>query len=598
MVFSSSIFLLLFLPAVYLLNLLVTKLFKNSTAASNVFLLLASLVFYAWGEPVLVLLMIGSILLNWFCGLMIAKTRRAQAPVAPAPMGTDPIGAKLWLILAVLGDLAALGYYKYAGFLVKTLNGLLGREVLTPLEIALPIGISFFTFQAVSYVVDVYRGTTEASKNPINTALYISFFPQLIAGPIVKYRDVNRQIESRTITPARLADGFRRFIYGLGKKVMIANVLGLCVDKIYSYNIGVIDPLAAWIAALAYAFQIYYDFSGYSDMAIGLGKMFGFDYLENFNYPYLSKSVGEFWRRWHISLGTWFREYVYIPLGGNRKGKLRTYLNLAVVFLLTGLWHGADVSFILWGAWHGFWVILERLCLRKFLNKHKIIKSHRKAQGTVQIKKIISFHCCHSAEYFDIVRFRIIHLQSLRHLHTGLAGVDGVNAIALDPFDLFLRDIAKQNIGLCGPDHRFLILIQKLDTLYSTVRSLVKLSGKRFNAEHVTVLRDFNCLSVENIHGRLRKNSPARSFKNFIGDILHIVSDQFPNSGQSFHSQETGNLFLELSGCYRIGLLLLHIDPSDFTHRSRSLLLWGDILYFVSWNYNIRIPNVHTWVIQ
>ena len=378
MVFSSSIFLLLFLPAVYLLNLLITKLSKNTTAASNVFLLLASLVFYAWGEPILVL-------------LMIAKTRRAQAPVAPAPMGTDPIGArgnriqrrlqyglhpigaKLWLIFAILGDLAALGYYKYAGFLVKTLNGLLGREVLTPLEIALPIGISFFTFQAISYVVDVYRGTTEASKNPINTALYISFFPQLIAGPIVKYRDVNRQIESRAITPARLADGFRRFTYGLGKKVMIANVLGLCVDKIYSYNIGVIDPLAAWIAAIAYAFQIYYDFSGYSDMAIGLGKMFGFDYLENFNYPYLSKSVGEFWRRWHISLGTWFREYVYIPLGGNRKGKLRTYLNLAVVFLLTGLWHGADVSFILWGAWHGFWVILERLCLRKFLNTHKIL---------------------------------------------------------------------------------------------------------------------------------------------------------------------------------------------------------------------------------
>ena len=360
MVFSSSIFLLLFLPAVYLLNLLITKLSKGSTAASNVFLLLASLVFYAWGEPVMVLLMIGSIILNWFCGLMISKTDRKNRPSGP-----------FWLILAVVGDLAALGYYKYAGFLVKTLNGLLGREVLTPLEIALPIGISFFTFQAISYVVDVFRGTTEASKNPINTALYISFFPQLIAGPIVKYRDINRQIENRTLTAVRLAEGFRRFIYGLGKKVLIANVLGLCVDQIYSYNIGVIDPLAAWVAAIAYAFQIYYDFSGYSDMAIGLGKMFGFDYLENFNYPYLSASVGEFWRRWHISLGTWFREYVYIPLGGNRKGKLRTYINLGIVFLLTGLWHGADVSFILWGAWHGFFVILERLCLRKFLDRHR-----------------------------------------------------------------------------------------------------------------------------------------------------------------------------------------------------------------------------------
>lgn len=184
---------------------------------------------------------------------------------------------------------------------------------------------------------------------------------------------MNRQIESRFLSPARLADGFRRFIYGLAKKVLIANVLGLCVDQIYAYNIGVIDPLAAWTAALAYAFQIYYDFSGYSDMAIGLGKMFGFDYFENFDTPYLSSSVSEFWRRWHISLGTWFREYVYIPLGGNRKGKFRTYVNLAVVFLLTGLWHGADVSFVLWGAWHGFFVILERLCLRKFLNRHRFL---------------------------------------------------------------------------------------------------------------------------------------------------------------------------------------------------------------------------------
>lgn len=358
MVFSSSIFLLLFLPAVYILNLIITKLFKNSTSASNVFLLLASLVFYAWGEPVLVLLMIGSIVLNWLCGLMVSHCSNG--------------GRKVWTAVAVVGDLAALGYYKYAGFLVKTLNGLLGRQVLSPLEIALPIGISFFTFQAISYVVDVYRGTTKASKNPVNTALYIAFFPQLIAGPIVKYRDVNRQIESRFLSPARLADGFRRFVYGLAKKVLSANVLGLCVDQIYAYNIGVIDPLAAWIAALAYAFQIYYDFSGYSDMAIGLGKMFGFDYLENFDTPYLSSSVSEFWRRWHISLGAWFREYVYIPLGGNRKGKLRTYVNLAVVFLLTGLWHGADVSFILWGAWHGFFVILERLCLRKFLDRHRL----------------------------------------------------------------------------------------------------------------------------------------------------------------------------------------------------------------------------------
>lgn len=366
MLFSSLVFLLLFLPAVYLINSLLSRFFRSSTTVSNCFLQIASLVFYAWGEPVLVLLMIGSILLNWFCGVMIAKS---------APMGSVPIGAsgRFWLILAIIGDLAILGYFKYAGFFARTLNGLLGREALTVPEIALPIGISFFTFQAISYVVDVYRGNAEASKNPINTALYISFFPQLIAGPIVKYRDINRQIESRQIHWERTAEGFRRFIYGLAKKVLIANVLGLCADTIHTYHVTRIDPVAAWVGALAYAFQIYYDFSGYSDMAIGLGKMFGFDYLENFEHPYLSKSVSEFWRRWHISLGTWFREYVYIPLGGNRKGKIRTYINLAIVFLLTGLWHGANVTFLLWGAYHGFFVILERLGLKKLLDKNKIL---------------------------------------------------------------------------------------------------------------------------------------------------------------------------------------------------------------------------------
>jgi len=384
MLFSSSVFLLLFLPVVYLINALLSRVFRSSTTVSNCFLLIASLVFYAWGEPVLVLLMIGSILLNWFCGVMIS---RAQAPVAPALTGDQkavqgPVSSgslsgnplrTLWLAVAVICDLAILGYFKYAGFFARTLNGLIGREAITVPEIALPIGISFFTFQAISYVADVYRGTTEASRNPINTALYISFFPQLIAGPIVKYRDINRQIESRQIHWERTAEGFRRFIYGLAKKVLIANVLGLCADTILTYHVTRIDPVAAWIGALAYAFQIYYDFSGYSDMAIGLGKMFGFDYLENFRYPYLSKSVSEFWRQWHISLGTWFREYVYIPLGGNRKGKIRTYVNLAIVFLLTGLWHGANVTFLLWGAYHGFFVIIERLGLKKLLDKSRIL---------------------------------------------------------------------------------------------------------------------------------------------------------------------------------------------------------------------------------
>ena len=359
MVFSSSVFLLLFLPAVYLINAFVSNVLKAKTIWSNCFLVLVSLFFYAWGEPVLVLLMIAVILLNWFCGKRISVC--------------SGFPRKVWLFMAVAGDLSALGYFKYADFLIRTVNGLLGREIFVPPQAALPIGISFFTFQAISYVVDVRRGKTEASLSLINTALYISFFPQLIAGPIVKYRDIHQQIEKRTMSWDRTAEGFRRFIFGLGKKVLIANVLGLCVDTVYSYNPELIDPRAAWIAAIAYTFQIYYDFSGYSDMAIGLGKMFGFDYPENFDYPYLSASISEFWRRWHISLGTWFREYVYIPLGGNRKGKVRTFLNLAVVFLLTGLWHGANISFVLWGAFHGFFIIIEKAGLGKILDKKRFI---------------------------------------------------------------------------------------------------------------------------------------------------------------------------------------------------------------------------------
>ncbi len=353
MVFSSAIFILLFLPIVFILNWIFRK------KGSNILLLIASLVFYAWGEPVMVLLMIASIVINWAAGFAISRT--------------DGAIKRLILILGVVCDLGILGYYKYAGFFASTFNSIFGQDIIPALQIALPIGISFFTFQAISYIADVYRGETEGSKSIINVALYISFFPQLIAGPIVKYRDINKQIESRHMTWQMCADGFRRFIYGLGKKVLIANVLGLCVDTIYSYDIAVIDTLAAWIAALVYTLQIYYDFSGYSDMAIGLGKMFGFNIMENFNYPYMSRSVSEFWRRWHISLGSWFREYVYIPLGGNRISSARTYLNLAIVFLLTGLWHGADLSFIIWGLFHGFFAIIERLGFRKALEKTRVI---------------------------------------------------------------------------------------------------------------------------------------------------------------------------------------------------------------------------------
>ena len=352
MVFSSAIFLWVFLPVVFIVNYFIKPQY------SNILLVIASLIFYAWGEPVLVLLMMASIVINWLVGLGISRYNKRKNIV---------------LLVGIVCDLVILGYYKYAGFFASTINMIIGRDALDVPHIALPIGISFFTFQAISYIIDVYRGDTEAQPRLINTALYISFFPQLIAGPIVKYREINKQIENRTITSNGIAIGFRRFIYGLAKKVLISNVLGLCADTIYSYDISSISGKMAWIAALTYTFQIYYDFSGYSDMAIGLGKVFGFDIPENFNYPYVSKSITEFWRRWHISLGSWFREYLYIPLGGNRKGEIRTYINLFIVFFFTGMWHGASFSFIFWGLYHGFFSIIERLGLKKVLDRFKIL---------------------------------------------------------------------------------------------------------------------------------------------------------------------------------------------------------------------------------
>ena len=353
MVFSSTVFLLRFLPIVYITNALIKKRY------SNYFLLLASLFFYSWGEPTYVLVMLAIILESWIVGRVLERKLGCTA-------------RKGALIIGIICDLAFLFYFKYFEFFIDIINRITKKSYMWTKEVSLPIGISFFTFQAISYIVDVYKKETKAAKNLINVALYISFFPQLIAGPIVKYRDINQQINERSIDNEKLAIGFKRFIYGLGKKVLIANVLGQCVDTIYSFPIEKIDFKTAWIGALAYTFQIYYDFSGYSDMAIGLGKMFGFDILENFNYPYLSRSISEFWRRWHISLGTWFREYLYIPLGGNKKGRLRTYTNLVIVFFLTGLWHGADLSFVIWGMYHGFFSIVERVGFGKVLEKHKV----------------------------------------------------------------------------------------------------------------------------------------------------------------------------------------------------------------------------------
>ncbi len=352
MLFSSMIFLWLFLPVVFIVSRWM------GIRQQNIFLLAASLFFYAWGEPKYVLLMLLSIFLNWSCGMLLERF---------------PPGRRFILWTGIVLNLSLLGYYKYLGLFCRTLNHLLPGEPLEIPGIALPIGISFFTFQALSYVIDVYRGECKVQRNILSLALYISFFPQLIAGPIVKYKDVNAQIEERDVTVEKLAAGIRRFIYGLAKKVLISNVLAHSVDMIFALPGEEITGILAWVAAIMYTFQIYYDFSGYSDMAIGLGKMFGFTFHENFNYPYMSLSVREFWQRWHISLSTWFREYVYIPLGGNRKGTVRTYINLGVVFLLTGFWHGASYNFIFWGLYHGMFSILERLGLSRFLERHRVV---------------------------------------------------------------------------------------------------------------------------------------------------------------------------------------------------------------------------------
>lgn len=356
MIFSSMIFLWVFLPICLLGNFIFHKILKNNSL-TNLLLLLLSIIFYAWGEPVYIFLMLFSIFINWGFGLGISKFNSLK---------------KLILIFAVIANLLILGYFKYAGMLADIVNMILDSEITAP-DISLPIGISFFTFQALSYVIDVFRKECNVQRNPLKLGLYISFFPQLIAGPIIKYKDVNEQIEHRTLSLNQTAAGIRRFCYGLAKKVLISNVLAHCVDSLYTLDINQVTCSMAWLTSIMYTFQIYYDFSGYSDMAIGLGKMLGFDFNENFNYPYTSLSIREFWHRWHISLSSWFKEYVYIPLGGNKKGTLRTYINLGIVFVLTGIWHGADLSFLFWGIYHGFFNILERLGLEQLLKRNKFI---------------------------------------------------------------------------------------------------------------------------------------------------------------------------------------------------------------------------------
>lgn len=349
MVFSSTIFLCVYLPLVLLGYYICPK------KGRNLFLLIVSLVFYAWGEPKYVFLMIFSILVNYIFGRLMDKNRGRQKRM------------KLLLVLSVVIDLGLLSVFKYTDFIITNVNAIFGSS-FDLLNIALPIGISFYTFQAMSYTIDVYRNDVRVQKNLIDFGMYITMFPQLIAGPIVRYADVQDQLADRSVTTADFSEGVMRFVVGLGKKVLLANQMGAVWSDIYALG-GDVSALMAWTGAIAYTFQIYFDFSGYSDMAIGLGRMFGFKFPENFRYPYQSVSITDFWRRWHITLSTWFKEYLYIPLGGNRRGLARQALNLLIVWSLTGFWHGAGWNFVMWGLYYFVILFIEKLFLLKALDK-------------------------------------------------------------------------------------------------------------------------------------------------------------------------------------------------------------------------------------
>lgn len=359
MVFSSAVFLFVFLPIVCALYFCIPKI-----KAKNIFLVVASLIFYAFGEPVYVLLMIGSILVNYILGRGIGLFAKRNCVA----------GKRSILITAIAANLGVLCIFKYTGFLIENIHEIFGVRLPVP-SITLPVGISFFTFQALSYVIDVYRNPDMEQKNVFRLMLYISFFPQLIAGPIIRYNEIEQQMISRTSSVDKAADGIQRFIRGLTKKLLLANGAGYIADAVFALDIGKYSFFVAWIGAISYTLQIYYDFSGYSDMAIGMAKIFGFEFKDNFNHPYSAEGMKDFWRRWHISLSLWFREYVYIPLGGNRKGKCRTEINKMIVFALTGMWHGANWTFLIWGMIHGVANVLEDTvgCFVKI--KSKVIKN-------------------------------------------------------------------------------------------------------------------------------------------------------------------------------------------------------------------------------
>lgn len=412
MLFSSMTFLFVFMPLVMAVYFLSKKEIRNYV------LLIASIIFYAWGEPRYLAIMIITILVNYAGAILLDKHYSSRQ--------------RLWIVsLTIVLDLSFLFYFKYFNFVVDNINGVLTTDFQL-LDVIMPIGISFYTFQAMSYLIDVYRREVPAQKDVYKLALYIVLFPQLVAGPIVKYHDVCEQIDNRTIEFKNVIIGFKRFITGLAKKVLIANTLAEVVDKIFAQAPENLTTGVSWLGAVAYCLQLYYDFSGYSDMAIGLGLMFGFRFLENFNYPYISKSITEFWRRWHISLATWFKLYLYIPLGGNRKGAVRTYWNLFAVFLVTGIWHGAAWSYVAWGIWNGIFIVIERFFgLDKDKNDRWYVSAAKHVYAFFAIVWGMIIFRAESLSYAYEYICRMLHIDVTKHLPDYDYGVNNKFAIML-----------------------------------------------------------------------------------------------------------------------------------------------------------------------
>jgi len=442
-VFSAPIFLFGFLPLALLIY------FLSPQKLKNIVLLIISLLFYAWGEVFYLSIMLTSILANYIVGLCLhwAQDR--------ADSHYDNGLPKLFLILGVVINLALLVMFKYANFITDNVNSVLEYYQMDPIDLMpvhLPLGISFFTFQAISYIVDVYRKQVSVQRNILNFALYISLFPQLIAGPIVRYKDIAEQILERKTSTTLFAKGSRRFVYGLAKKVLIANSLGEVADITFAMSGNDLTAPIAWIGVIAYSLQIYFDFSGYSDMAIGLGMMFGFKFLENFNYPYISKSIQEFWRRWHISLSTWFRDYVYISLGGNRVPKVRVYLNLLIVFILTGFWHGASWNFLIWGLFHGAFLAAEHAGFSKILKRSWVPVQHFYVLMIAIIGWVFfrSETLSHSFQYigtmFDFGRLQTSDFQfaQILSVETMLAFICGL--ILMTPVYKHVRDVTAKKM--------------------------------------------------------------------------------------------------------------------------------------------------------